>query len=126
MFIILVAVNFRMILENMLKYGLRFNPLTFLRTAVTPSGGCCLGRHRGRVGVMWEVIEPALKPARAICGLEGSACPGAALPPPHHAPPHCLLASVPAQATCLSCCAGRCWSASPWGAWASSSLPCAC
>ncbi|KAI7841389.1 hypothetical protein COHA_005007 [Chlorella ohadii] len=36
--IILVAVNFRMILENMLKYGLRFNPVTFMRKAFTPSG----------------------------------------------------------------------------------------
>ena len=40
MCVVLVAVNFRMILENMLKYGLRFNPLTFLRNALTPSGGC--------------------------------------------------------------------------------------
>lgn len=38
MFIVLAATNFRLILENMIKYGLRFNPLTFLRTALTPSG----------------------------------------------------------------------------------------
>jgi hypothetical protein len=37
-FIILAATNFRLILENMMKYGFRFNPLTFLRNAVTPSG----------------------------------------------------------------------------------------
>lgn len=37
-FIVLAATNFRLILENMIKYGLRFNPLTFLRTALTPSG----------------------------------------------------------------------------------------
>lgn len=38
MFIILAATNFRLILENMLKYGFRFNPLTFVRMAITPSG----------------------------------------------------------------------------------------
>ncbi|EFN50697.1 hypothetical protein CHLNCDRAFT_28812 [Chlorella variabilis] len=37
-FLILAATNFRLILENMIKYRLRFNPLTFLRTALTPSG----------------------------------------------------------------------------------------
>ncbi|PSC71143.1 Diacylglycerol O-acyltransferase 1 [Micractinium conductrix] len=37
-FIILAATNFRLILENMIKYGFRFNPLNFLREAVTPSG----------------------------------------------------------------------------------------
>jgi hypothetical protein len=37
-FLILAATNFRLILENMIKYGFRFNPLTFLRTALTPSG----------------------------------------------------------------------------------------
>ena len=37
-FIVLAATNFRLILENMLKYGLRFNPFTFVRAALTPSG----------------------------------------------------------------------------------------
>jgi hypothetical protein len=37
-FIVLAVTNFRLILENMLKYGLLFNPLTFLRAAVTPTG----------------------------------------------------------------------------------------
>lgn len=43
MFIVLAATNFRLILENMIKYGVRFNPLTFLRTALTPSGAPPLG-----------------------------------------------------------------------------------
>lgn len=38
MFIILAATNFRLILENMIKYGFRFNPITFIRVAITPSG----------------------------------------------------------------------------------------
>lgn len=38
MFIILAATNFRLILENMLKYGIRFNPFTFIQMVVTPSG----------------------------------------------------------------------------------------
>ena len=38
MFLILAATNFRLIVENMIKYGLRFNPITFLRKALTPSG----------------------------------------------------------------------------------------
>lgn len=38
MFIILAATNFRLILENMIKYGIRFNPFTFIRIVVTPSG----------------------------------------------------------------------------------------
>ncbi len=38
MFIILAATNFRLILENMLKYGIRFNPFTFIRMVITPSG----------------------------------------------------------------------------------------
>jgi hypothetical protein len=38
-FIVLAVTNFRLILENMIKYGVRFNPLTFLRNAITPSGG---------------------------------------------------------------------------------------
>lgn len=37
-FIILAATNFRLILENSLKYGFRFNPITFVRYALTPSG----------------------------------------------------------------------------------------
>jgi diacylglycerol O-acyltransferase-1 len=38
MFIVLVVTNFRLILENIIKYGLRFNPLTFMRAALTPAG----------------------------------------------------------------------------------------
>ena len=41
-FIVLAATNFRLILENMMKYGLRFNPFTFLRAALTPSGNLWL------------------------------------------------------------------------------------
>lgn len=41
-FIVLAATNFRLILENMIKYGLRFNPFSFIRTAVTPSGNAML------------------------------------------------------------------------------------
>lgn len=37
-FIILAAANFRLILENIMKYGLRFNPFSFLKNAITPSG----------------------------------------------------------------------------------------
>lgn len=40
--IILVTTNARLILENILKYGLRFNPVTFLRAAFTPSGNVML------------------------------------------------------------------------------------
>lgn len=36
--IVLVAVNARMVLENLLKYGLRFNPLSLVRALLTPSG----------------------------------------------------------------------------------------
>ena len=36
--IILAATNFRLILENSLKYGFRFNPITFVRYALTPRG----------------------------------------------------------------------------------------
>jgi diacylglycerol O-acyltransferase-1 len=38
LFVIVVATNCRLILENSIKYGLRFNPLTFLRAALTPAG----------------------------------------------------------------------------------------
>ncbi|KAL6767189.1 DGAT1 [Auxenochlorella protothecoides x Auxenochlorella symbiontica] len=34
--LVLAAANFRLILENLLKYGLRFNPVTFARRALTP------------------------------------------------------------------------------------------
>ena len=36
MFIILAATNARLVLENMLKYGFRFNPFTFIRMVVAP------------------------------------------------------------------------------------------
>jgi diacylglycerol O-acyltransferase-1 len=35
--IALAATNARLVLENAIKYGLRFNPLTFLRAALTPA-----------------------------------------------------------------------------------------
>ena len=38
MFVILAATNFRLILENVIKYGFRFNPYTFIRMVITPSG----------------------------------------------------------------------------------------
>ena len=38
LFLILITTNARLILENILKYGLRFNPITFVRSALTPSG----------------------------------------------------------------------------------------
>ena len=41
-FLVLAATNFRLILENMMKYGLRFNPFIFIRDAVTPSGNLAL------------------------------------------------------------------------------------
>jgi diacylglycerol O-acyltransferase 1 len=41
-FIVLAATNARLILENLMKYGLRFNPFTFLKAAVTPSGNFAL------------------------------------------------------------------------------------
>ena len=41
-FIVLAAANFRLILENIIKYGLRFNPLTFLQDALTPTGNVAL------------------------------------------------------------------------------------
>ncbi len=41
-FIVLAATNARLILENLMKYGLRFNPFTFLKMAVTPSGNFAL------------------------------------------------------------------------------------
>eukprot|EP00887_Chlorella_sp_A99_P006596 scaffold3.g6596.t1 len=53
-FIVLAATNFRLILENMLKYGLRFNPFTFARAALTPSGNATLL-------LCW--------PAMGLCGL---------------------------------------------------------
>ncbi|KAH7619019.1 putative Diacylglycerol O-acyltransferase 1C [Nannochloris sp. 'desiccata'] len=40
--IVLAATNARLILENLMKYGLRFNPFTFLKAAVTPSGNFAL------------------------------------------------------------------------------------
>lgn len=42
MFIVVAATNFRLILENMIKYGLRFNPFTFVKEAVTPKGNTML------------------------------------------------------------------------------------
>lgn len=41
-FIVLAATNFRLVLENMIKYGLRFNPLTFLSAAINPAGNVWL------------------------------------------------------------------------------------
>jgi diacylglycerol O-acyltransferase-1 len=38
MFIILAATNFRLVLENMLKYGIRFNPFTFVKMMLNPKG----------------------------------------------------------------------------------------
>ena len=35
-FIVLAATNARLVLENMLKYGFRFNPFTFVRMVVAP------------------------------------------------------------------------------------------
>ena len=42
MFVIVAATNFRLILENLMKYGLRFNPFIFIRAALTPSGNLAL------------------------------------------------------------------------------------
>lgn len=56
-FIILAATNFRLILENMLKYGLRFNPLNFAQAAFTPSGNLPLLLCWPTLGVL------------ALCGL---------------------------------------------------------
>lgn len=42
LFIVLATTNARLILENLLKYGLRFNPITFVRYALTPSGNFAL------------------------------------------------------------------------------------
>lgn len=41
--IVVAATNFRLILENMIKYGLRFNPILFVRAALTPSENLALG-----------------------------------------------------------------------------------
>jgi diacylglycerol O-acyltransferase-1 len=41
-FIVLAATNARLILENLMKYGLRFNLFTFLKAALTPSGNFAL------------------------------------------------------------------------------------
>jgi diacylglycerol O-acyltransferase 1 len=40
--IILAVTNFRLILENLIKYGLRFNPFTFVRAVLTPAGNVLL------------------------------------------------------------------------------------
>ena len=42
LFILVTATNFRLILENLIKYGFRFNPYTFLRATLTPKGNVLL------------------------------------------------------------------------------------
>ncbi|KAI8108683.1 hypothetical protein M9435_005100 [Picochlorum sp. BPE23] len=66
MFIILAAANFRLILENMIKYGIRFNPFTFIRAIVTPSGNIslllcwpALGMFAG-IGLVIEQLAAAM------------------------------------------------------------------
>lgn len=49
MVIILVA-NSRLIIENLLKYGIRFNPASYLRTALQPSGNHLLLAAWGMLG----------------------------------------------------------------------------
>ncbi len=36
--VIILAANSRLIIENLLKYGLRFNPASYIQSALQPSG----------------------------------------------------------------------------------------
>lgn len=86
-FVILVAVNFRMILENMLKYGLRFNPLTFLRTALTPSGAPATAAVPRRRRQPASPAECALHQAAEIAGCSAQPPPTHSAPSPRCPPP---------------------------------------
>nr|QNL10710.1 acyl-CoA: diacylglycerol acyltransferase [Haematococcus lacustris] len=52
-FMILASANFRLILENMMKYGLRFNRFSLLPDAITPCGDTPAGSVLIRCGLLF-------------------------------------------------------------------------